>query len=402
MSGHGLGPNGLRPAPELEASARRFECDASDGVFEALSVEPFSWFHASCEEDQEGGNVLSMHDWGFAEVQAFLQERPMSQYVECFEIVDGRVLSVLTDETLLELGVSKRLHRLVLINKIGKEKARSQQHAALHTALTRLVLHMLQGGEADDRKAEALNRRVNELVGCLPPQELALELKAKVQHGGAVCELLLHAFAYAYLSQPKVALFADEDVVSLLVDRFKDIPKMEILRRVNTLRTLFLLLRVEDNQAAAVKSNLIPAVLEFMESEVRTKTVQVLSLAVLLALSHNAANQGTIVTCGGIKHVVQAVKENIASYSTLEQGFGLLWLFAQDATNIDIIVELGTVAALMAGMSEHRKRAGVQENGCGLICALCYKVLVSIFAMTTYFKYENMSCMLVGRLMGMD
>lgn len=203
----------------------------------------------------------------------------MSQYLEALEIIDGRILCVLTDEALQELGVRKRLHRLVLINKIAKEKARSQMHVTLHTALSKLVnlqKQMADGtvGEIRDQhdrnippeaRAASLYRRVNELVSCLPPQELVLEFRAKLAVGGALCELLLHSFVRFFL--PKVAVaapgfsvFADSEVVNLLVARLKERPMRSNTSVLVTLETLFLTLRLEENRAAAVAAGVIAEV----------------------------------------------------------------------------------------------------------------------------------------------
>jgi hypothetical protein len=285
---------------------------------------------------------------------------------------------------LLELGVSKRLHRLVLINKIAKEKARCQQHAALHTALTRLVqtLRVSPSKNCDDQEdaaLAALHRRVNELVAGLPAQELLLEFKAKLAVGGNLCDLLLHAFAITYLPkviQPKVALFTDEEIVTSLVERMKNTSLNGREGQVNALRALFILCRMDENKASAVQSGAIPATINVLTSDLENAHTQILGLAALLSFACQTASQEAMVKCGGIPCVVKCMHHHGSNAAVQEHGFALLWMFAQDTTKHDTFMEHGAAAVIISGMGEHRSRVRVQEHGCGLIRALCHKVSI--------------------------
>ena len=239
---------------------------SSEGDVDFLPPPSFVY---NSEDDEvaelRAGSVKSLHDWGFEEVRVFLDERPMSLHMECFEIVDGRILSVLTDETLQELGVSKRLHRLVLINKIAKEKARSQQHSLLQTALARMIQALRDSKEKsaeDDQKIGVLQRRVQDLVSSLTVNELILELRAKAKLGGCLCELLLYVFSLIFMPKiftidSRAMMFSDAEVTKLIVRRLKKKPVLSEQSLSNTLRVLFILMRNDDNRSVRFCANFV-------------------------------------------------------------------------------------------------------------------------------------------------
>jgi hypothetical protein len=252
------------PSEHMEASARKLEADlmamevSPEGDVDLLSPPAFVYVPEDDDvAELRAGSVKSLQDWGFEEVRVFLDERPMSLHMECFDIVDGRVLSVLTDETLQELGVSKRLHRLVLINKIAKEKARSQQHALLQAALARMIQTMRDVQQGNDAKEEnnlaALQRRVQDLVSSLSVNELILEMKTKGVLGGCLCELLFYMFSLIFMPKiftidSRAMMFADEEVMKLVVKRLKKKPSPSEHSYANSLRVLFILMRNDDNR----------------------------------------------------------------------------------------------------------------------------------------------------------
>ncbi len=244
-----------------------------DGDVDLLSPPAFVYVPEDDDvAELRAGSVKSLQDWGFEEVRVFLDERPMSLHMECFNIVDGRVLSVLTDETLQELGVSKRLHRLVLINKIAKEKARSQQHALLQAALARMIQTMRDAHQGNDAKEEnnlaVLQRRVQDLVSSLSVNELILEMRTKGVLGGCLCELLFYMFSLIFMPKiftidSRAMMFADEEVMKLVVKRLKKKPAPSEHSYANSLRVLFILMRNDDNRcflslhSCAIKANSI-------------------------------------------------------------------------------------------------------------------------------------------------
>lgn len=252
------------PSEHMEATARKLEADLmaleipSDRDVDFMPASSFCYLTQDDDiPELRAGSVKSLHDWGFDEVRVFLDERPMSLHMECFEIVDGRILSVLTDETLQELGVSKRLHRLVLINKIAKEKARSQQHALLQTAMARMIQALREScqksTDEDEQKISVLQKRVQDLVSSLTVNELILEMRAKVKLGGCLCELLLYMFSLIFM--PKIftvdsrsMMFADADVTKLVVRRLKRKSATSDQSVANSLRALFILMRNDENR----------------------------------------------------------------------------------------------------------------------------------------------------------
>ena len=257
------------PSEHMEATARKLEADLmtlevpSDGDVDFMPSSTFVYLPEDDEVPElRAGSVKSLHDWGFDEVRVFLDERPMSLHMEYFEIVDGRILSVLTDETLQELGVSKRLHRVLLINKIAKEKARSQQHTLLQTAMARMIqalrdLYQSKTAE-DDVKLSALQKKVQDLVSALTVDELVLELRAKVKLGGCLCELLLYIFSLIFMpkiftSDSRSIMFADGEVTKLIVRRLKKISVSSELSVANSLRVLFILMRNDENRCVAIQ-----------------------------------------------------------------------------------------------------------------------------------------------------
>ncbi len=381
---------------------------SSEGDVDLLS--PLSFSYGPEDDDVaelRAGSVKSLQDWGFEEVRVFLDERPMSLHMECFEIVDGRVLSVLTDETLQELGVSKRLHRLVLINKIAKEKARSQQHALLQAALVRMIQTMRdshQGNnENEDNNLAAMQRRVQDLVSSLSVNELILEMRTKGALGGCLCELLFYMFSLIFMPKiftidSRAMMFADEEVTKLVVRRLKKKPPPSEHSYANSLRVLFILMRNDDNRYRcsisiySLHPNLICdvhrsfavgegaietviAVMDNVESMGNAAKIQILGLALLMSFSYTAENQATIVKSNGIKTILRVLSSTDTCERIHEYGFRLLWLFAQDPSHHDLIIEQDVVATAISGMAAHRRRAGIQEHGCGLIRSLCFKVM---------------------------
>jgi hypothetical protein len=120
------------------------------------------------------------------------------------------------------------------------------------------------------------------------------------------------------------------------------------------------------------------AAMDTAESMANAAKIQILGLALLMSFSYTAENQAAIVKCNGIRTILRVLSSTETCERIHEYGFRLLWLFAQDPSHHDLIIEQGVVATAIAGMAAHRRRAGIQEHGCGLIRSLCFKVLFMI------------------------
>ena len=107
--------------------------------------------------------------------------------------------------------------------------------------------------------------------------------------------------------------------------------------------------------------------------------IQILCLALLMSFSYTAENQAAIVKYSGIRTILKFLSSTDSCERIHEYGFRLLWLFAQDPSYHDVLIEQGVVATAIAGMAAHRRRAGIQEHGCGLIRSLCFKVITNLF-----------------------
>ena len=116
------------------------------------------------------------------------------------------------------------------------------------------------------------------------------------------------------------------------------------------------------------------AVTDRAESMTISSKIQILGLALMMSFSYTAENQATIVKNNGIRTILKVLSSSSSCERIHEYGFRLLWLFAQDPSHHDLIIEQGVIPTAIAGMAAHRRRAGIQEHGCGLIRSLCFKV----------------------------
>lgn len=317
--------------------------------------------------------------------------RPMSQYLEALEIVDGRVLWVLTDEMLQELGLAKRLHRLVLINKIAKEKAKCQLHDAMHFALARIIKHLVRGEDGDgdaglsaeqrndafDQHSEALQRRVLELMNMISLEELKRELSAKLERGGWLCDIMLYLYAESYTP------FVDQEIAGMMPRAIRGGGPEEggdegggwrsgEASCESAMRTALMMVGSNENMAFAAEKGLVREVVARLEECVESEAVLELGLAILVRVcSCGAKLQASVAKEEGVGRIAGAVARHPESEAVCEQGVGLLWLLAHDSSVLDQIVESGGIAAVVAAMTHHKGSDSVMEHGCGILRMLC-------------------------------
>jgi len=240
---------------------------------------------------------------------------------------------VLTDEMLQELGLSKKLHRLVLIKKIAKEKSRSQQHENLHMALASLIKHHLSRGtggrevkgggeegaegegEGEDEfrsRAGEMEKHCRDIIACMSPPQLQSELLAKLKAGGWMCETMLYNFGKSY--RP----VADKEVMRLMPGMISgagggsrggggrgsggrgeesregkggDLGGSSMQMASQAMRVTLLMLNSEENRGSLKEcAGIMEAVVCRMEACEGDQEIQVLGLAIMLTLCYSAEN----------------------------------------------------------------------------------------------------------------